>query len=183
MRSHTSLNISTISHVVGANVASSDVLDRFKYIIVLTNASNGNSEAHIEVAVFDQDVGTVGLHRNGIVSVSDIPATEGNVVCVYNITAVSIKRTKFKTNGLVASAVDIDIFEKDVLAIDDGHSPHLRVDESGTKEVAVLSSCDGDLMRSARAISKSVRKTNAMGSRLTSYWFHSQRYTKSVPSH
>lgn len=35
--------------------------------------------------------------------------------------------------------------------MDDGHSPHLRVNESSAKEVAILSSSDGDLMGSARA--------------------------------
>jgi hypothetical protein len=96
---------------------------------------------------------------------------------------MTYERTKLEANGLVAGAVDIDILEKNVLTVDDGHSPHLRVDESGTKEVAVLSSSDGDLMRSARTISKSVWTRNIVDIELTNCWFHSRKYTKSDPIH
>jgi hypothetical protein len=58
----TSLDISAISHVVGTDVAGSDILDSFKDIVVLTDASDGNSKPGVKVTVFDQDVGTVGFH-------------------------------------------------------------------------------------------------------------------------
>jgi hypothetical protein len=88
--SHTSLNISTVSHVVGANVTGSDVLDGFKGIVVLTDAANGNTEAGVEVTVFNQDVGTVGLHGNRVISVGDIPAAKGDVIRVDYISAIGI---------------------------------------------------------------------------------------------
>lgn len=125
IRSHTSLDIGAISHVVGANVASSNVLNGFEDIVVLTDAADGDSEAHVEITVFNQDVGTVGFHGNRVISVRHIPTTESDVIRIDNVCPISVKRTEFKTNGLVASAVDIDIFEKNVLAMNDGHSPHL----------------------------------------------------------
>jgi hypothetical protein len=146
----TSLDISAISHIVRADVASGDILDGFEDIVVLTDATNGNSEASVEVTVFDQDVGTVGFHGNRVISVGHIPTTESDVVCIDYVRAVGIERTEFKPYRLVASAVYIYIFEKNVLTVDHGHSPHLGVDESGTQKVAVFRSSDGDLMRSAR---------------------------------
>jgi hypothetical protein len=56
----------------------------------LTDAANGNAEAHIEVTIFDQDVGTVGLHGNRVISVGDIPTTEGDIICVDHINAIGI---------------------------------------------------------------------------------------------
>jgi hypothetical protein len=151
-KSLTSFDISTISHTVRTDVASSDVLDSFKDIVVLTNAADGNSKAGVEVTVFDQDIGTVGFHGNRVISIGDIPTTESDIIRIDNISAISVKRTEFEANGLVASTVHIDIFEKNVLAVDNGHRPHLRVDEPGAQEVAVLSSSDSNLMRSARAM-------------------------------
>ncbi|KAG9967200.1 pectin lyase-like protein, partial [Aureobasidium melanogenum] len=139
----TSLDVGAISHVVGADVASSDIFDDFESVVVLTNAANCDTKTHIEVTVFNQDVGAVGFQGDGIISVSDVPATEGDVVCVDCVRAV-------------------DVFEKNVFAVNDGHGPHLRVHETGTQEGAIFGSSDGNLVRSARATPKAIESSISM---------------------
>lgn len=85
MMAQTGLNISAISHVVGADIASSDVLDVFKGIVVLANTANCDTKTHIEVTVLNKDVGAVGLQGDGIITIGDVPATEGDVVCIDSI--------------------------------------------------------------------------------------------------
>lgn len=79
------LYVCAVSHVVRADVTSSDVFNVLESVIVLTDTANSNAQTHIEVTVFDQNVGTVGLHGDRVISVGHAPATEGNIVRIHGV--------------------------------------------------------------------------------------------------
>lgn len=79
------LYVCAVSHVVRADVTSSDVFNVFESVIILTDTANSNAQTHIEVTVFDQNVGTVGLHGDRVISVGHAPATEGNIVRIHGV--------------------------------------------------------------------------------------------------
>lgn len=55
------LDVDTVTHVVDCDVACCDVFDCFVAVLVLPDAADGHAEASVKVAVFDEDVGTVGF--------------------------------------------------------------------------------------------------------------------------
>ena len=59
-------------------------------LTVLTDATNSNTKTSVEIAVLDQNVGAVCLHSNRVISIGDIPAAEGDVVCIYSVGTVSL---------------------------------------------------------------------------------------------
>lgn len=141
------LEVGTIPHVVDGDVASSDVFDNLIHPIILTNAADRNAQAGVEVAVFDEDVRTVGFRADGIVPIVDSPSTEGNVIRVNSVSAVGVEGGKVEADLLFGvGRVDIYPLEKDVLGMDDSHGPHLALHEADRVEDAVLRSRDGDLV-------------------------------------
>lgn len=73
----------------------------------------------MENTVCDFDVCRVGFDGNAVVSVCNVPAVEGYVVCVDGIRTICVADC---TAGS-ASIVDEDVLEEDVAAVDYGHCP------------------------------------------------------------
>lgn len=57
---------------------------------ILTNATNGDAETGVKVAVLDQDVGTIRFHCNRVIAVINCPSTEGDVVGIYCVCTVCL---------------------------------------------------------------------------------------------
>lgn len=57
---------------------------------ILTDTTNGDAEAGVEVAVLNQDVGTIRFHRNRVIAVINRPSTEGDIIGVYCICTVCL---------------------------------------------------------------------------------------------
>lgn len=55
------LDVDAVTHVVDCDVARCDIFNRFVAVLVLPDAADGHTKASVKVAVFDEDVGTVGF--------------------------------------------------------------------------------------------------------------------------
>lgn len=116
-------------------------------LTILPNATNGNSQAGVEITVLDENVGAVGLHRNAVIAVVDDPVAEGNVVGIDGVSSVGlgclsvcshylrfyagiresyIQRREVELNRVLqVRAVDVDVLQEHVLRMNDRHCPDL----------------------------------------------------------
>ena len=146
--------ISCVAHaIVDGDIANSDVLDVFKFAIVLTDAAHSEAKTSVPVLVLDEDVGTVGLCRDVVIAAINYPVAEGDIVRVNDIGTISVERREVEANLLLCvCAVDIHVFEQDILRVNDSHGPHLALHESCFLDDTVLHALKRDLMRSPREI-------------------------------
>lgn len=143
------LEVGCVAHaIVDGDIANSDVLDVFEFSVVLTDAAHSKTKTGVPILVLDEDVGAVGLCGDIIIAAIDYPVAEGDIVRVDDIGAISVERREVEANLLLCiCAVDIHVFEYDVLRVNDGHSPHLALYKSCLLDDAVLHALKRDLMR------------------------------------
>lgn len=92
-----SLNVSTIPHVRDRDVACSQVFDSLKAVVVLPNAADCHSQPCKERTVFYQDVRTVGLERDGVVTTVNVESSKGDVVGVDGVCTICLPRISART--------------------------------------------------------------------------------------
>jgi hypothetical protein len=98
-------------------------------LTVLANTPDGDSEAGIEVTIFNEDIGGVRLQGDGVISVVYCPAAESNVIRINSVGTISltsklvyipfpwfavkthIETAKCKADGLNISTVDVYILQ------------------------------------------------------------------------
>ena len=75
---------------MGCDITTSHILDRFELAVQLADASERDSRASVELAVFDEDVGRVCFWRDRVVAVVYRPPAEGDVICVDYVRAIRV---------------------------------------------------------------------------------------------
>jgi hypothetical protein len=76
--------------VIVGNVFGVNSLDRFESPLVLANAADGDPVAIVKHAVFDGDVGRVGLGADAIIAVVNDPVRKGDVRAVDCVGPVGV---------------------------------------------------------------------------------------------
>lgn len=114
-------------------------------LTILPNATNGNSQAGVEITVLDENVGAVGLHRDAVIAVVDDPVAEGDVVGVDGVGSVGlgsllvcshylrfnadvrrsyVQRREVELNRVLqVRAVDVNVLQEHVLRVNNRHCP------------------------------------------------------------
>lgn len=137
---------------VESNVSPRHILNRFVSPIVLSNAADRDTKPVVEVAVLHQDIRRVGFLGDGVIAVVDRPSTEGDVVSIDRVRTIRVDDGR----PVVRRAVDVDVLQQDAVRIDDGHGPHLRLQEAYVLDHGIVDPREGDLMRAARVVGRAV---------------------------
>ena len=127
------------------------ILNSLEPPIKLPNAPHGHPTPLMEYRVLYQDIRTVGLGTNRVISIDDFPAIERDVVRVDGVCSIGVDGPV----SAMGSAVYIDVFEQNIFRVDDSHGPHLALDEAETREEGVGCVGDGESVWTARKITRS----------------------------
>ena len=142
------LDVTDVEVIVEAHIARGDVLNDLVDAVVLADATNSNATTFPARYVFHKDVGGVGLLRDAVVAIGDIPVSERDIVRVDGVGAVRVVRG----GAVVGGAANVDVLEQDVLGVDHSHGPHLALHEAHIFDHGVVDPGECDLMWSARIV-------------------------------
>lgn len=97
------------------------ILNRFVYVLVLSNATYGYPQPVIKRRVRNQDVSTIRLERYAIIAIDHDPAIKVDIVAVDGIRAIGIAGGASRGG----STIDVDVLQENARRLEDCHGPIL----------------------------------------------------------
>lgn len=56
----------------------------------MTNTPDGYTKPRVEITVFNENIGRIGFHRDGIITIVYRPATEGDIIRIDSISTIGL---------------------------------------------------------------------------------------------
>jgi hypothetical protein len=105
------LDEESVPGVVESVVVSIEILGNFGYAVELSNTAYDNTGSVMEDGVGYFNVGTVGLERNAVVTVPNMPSLKMDVVGEHGISAISIDGAL----AVVGDTGNVKVFQHKIL--------------------------------------------------------------------